>query len=179
MRNLGRFQEEFRTDAGQPALRFDLTQNNRSGGRLLDLANELSAQLRTRHDVLELAPRPGAATDGVIGCALLDSYADEVEWVTSQVSAEISSGTSPGDIAVLVRRRSEFAAYFDSFTAAGIPVEVVGLGGLLSLPEVAEVVAMLRVIDEPTANADLVRMLSGPRWRVGPRARSGSRPRRP
>ncbi len=169
VRNLGRFQQEFPTSDGRPALRFDLTQNNRSGGRLLDLANEMSSQLRTRHDVLKLAPRPDAADQGDISCALLESYADEVDWVTKQVSREIASGANPRDIAVLVRRRSEFAAYFDSFTAAGIPVEVVGLGGLLSLPEVAEVVATLRVIDEPTANADLVRLLSGPRWRVGPR----------
>jgi DNA helicase-2/ATP-dependent DNA helicase PcrA len=169
VRNLGRFQEEFPDVDGRPARRFNLTQNNRSGGRLLDLANEMSQQLRSRHDVLELAPRREVADQGDIRCALLNSYADEVAWVTEQVVQEIAAGTNPRDIAVLVRRRSEFAAYFDAFSAAGVPVEVVGLGGLLSLPEVAEVVATLRVIDEPTANADLVRLLSGPRWRVGPR----------
>jgi hypothetical protein len=48
-------------------------------------------------------------------------------------------------------------------------VEVVGLGGLLHLPEVADIVATLEVLDDPTANAALLRLLTGPRWRIGPR----------
>ena len=51
----------------------------------------------------------------------------------------------------------------------GIPVEVVGLGGLLEMPEVADVVAVLEVLADPTANAALARILTGPRYRVGPR----------
>jgi hypothetical protein len=46
---------------------------------------------------------------------------------------------------------------------------VVGLAGLLSQPEVADVVATLRVLSDLTANADLLRLLSGPRWRIGVR----------
>ena len=50
-----------------------------------------------------------------------------------------------------------------------LPVEVVGLGGLLEMPEVADVVAVLEVLADPTANAALARILTGPRYRVGPR----------
>ena len=50
-----------------------------------------------------------------------------------------------------------------------MPVEIVGLGGLLHLPEVMDVTATLRLIDDVTANPDLIRLLTGPRWRVGPR----------
>ena len=53
--------------------------------------------------------------------------------------------------------------------ARGIPVEVVGLGGLLTVPEVADVVATLRVLHDPTASGSLARLLTGPRWRIGPR----------
>ncbi|MEI4920448.1 hypothetical protein Q8G81_33345, partial [Klebsiella pneumoniae] len=51
----------------------------------------------------------------------------------------------------------------------GIPAEVVGLAGLLSIPEVAEVVAMLRLVADPTAGAGAMRVLTGPRWRLGAR----------
>ena len=37
------------------------------------------------------------------------------------------------------------------------------------MPEVADVVAVLEVMAEPTANAALVRILTGPRYRIGPR----------
>ena len=71
--------------------------------------------------------------------------------------------------AVLVRVRSDFGDLHAALTEAGLPVEVVGLGGLLALPEVADVVATLEVLDDPTANAPLLRLLTGPRWRLGPR----------
>src|SRR5690606_16681965 len=50
----------------------------------------------------------------------------------------------------------------------GVPVEVVGLGGLLAVPEVADIVATLRVLYDATAGDALVRLLTGPRWRIGP-----------
>src|SRR5581483_9616220 len=53
--------------------------------------------------------------------------------------------------------------------ARGIPVEVVGLGGLLTVPEVADIVATLRVLHDPSASGPLARLLTGPRWRIGPR----------
>ncbi|BCK68736.1 hypothetical protein Srufu_026890 [Streptomyces libani subsp. rufus] len=48
-------------------------------------------------------------------------------------------------------------------------MEVVGLSGLLHLPEIADLVAVCEVLQDPTANAALVRLLIGPRWRIGPR----------
>ncbi len=48
-----------------------------------------------------------------------------------------------------------------------IPVEVIGLGGLLKTPEVTEIVAWLRALEsKPSANRWLGRILLGPRWRI-------------
>jgi DNA helicase-2/ATP-dependent DNA helicase PcrA len=77
-------------------------------------------------------------------------------------------GVRPSDIAVLCRKRSQFAALRAAMEAEGIPVEVVGLGGLLTVPEVADIVATLRVLHSPAASDSLVRTLTSPRWRVGP-----------
>ena len=73
------------------------------------------------------------------------------------------------DIAVLTRRNADIAPLYAELTAREVPVEIVGLGGLLHLPEVMDVTATLRLIDDVTANPDLIRLLTGPRWRVGPR----------
>lgn len=48
-------------------------------------------------------------------------------------------------------------------------MEVVGLGGLLTVPEVSDVVATMRVLWEPAAGDALARLLTGPRWYIGPR----------
>ncbi len=75
----------------------------------------------------------------------------------------------PADIAVLCRKRAQFPALRAALEARGIPVEVVGLGGLLTVPEVQDVVATLRVMHDPTAADALARLLTSPRWRIGPR----------
>ncbi|MEU8266028.1 UvrD-helicase domain-containing protein [Sphaerisporangium sp. NPDC049002] len=74
----------------------------------------------------------------------------------------------PQDVAILARKRAQFPALRRALEARDIPVEVVGLGGLLTVPEVADLVATLRVLYEPTAGDALVRLLAGPRWRIGP-----------
>ena len=75
----------------------------------------------------------------------------------------------PSDIAVLCRKRSQFVPLRHALEARGIPVEVVGLGGLLAVPEVQDVVATLRVLHDAGASDALARLLTGPRWRIGPR----------
>lgn len=55
----------------------------------------------------------------------------------------------------------------EALAAQGVPAEVVGLTGLLGLPEVADTVAMLRLVADPTAGPAALRVLTGPRWRLG------------
>src|SRR5260221_1727727 len=75
----------------------------------------------------------------------------------------------PADIAVLCRKRAQFPALRAPLETRVIPVEVVGFGGLLTVPEVQDVVATLRVMHDPTAADALARLLTSPRWRIGPR----------
>ena len=49
----------------------------------------------------------------------------------------------------------------------GIPHRILGLGGLLSTPEVVDVVATIRVLSDPRSGSALIRLLEGPRWAVG------------
>lgn len=167
--NLDGFPTHFARSDGAEAECFDLAVNQRSGGRLLQLANTVVASLRQRHRVVELAAPPAKADLGEVVVALHTSWPQECAWVALQVKAAIDAGTPARECAVLVRARSDFGDLYAALTAANIPVEVVGLGGLLSLPEVADVVAVLEVLDDPTANAPLLRLLTGPRWRLGTR----------
>ena len=167
--NLDGFPEHFAGADGWPAQTYALAVNQRSGGRLLRLANDVAAALRSRHRVVELQAPPHKADLGDTVVALHLTWPQECTWVAEQIRAAVDAGTPPGECAVLVRARSDFAALHAALTAADLPVEVVGLGGLLSLPEVADVLAVLEVLDDPTANAPLVRLLTGPRWRLGVR----------
>ncbi|MGW2632003.1 UvrD-helicase domain-containing protein [Streptomyces chattanoogensis] len=168
--NLDDFPRHFPFRDGTPARRFALSENRRSGGRLLGLANGLAAPLRRMHEGVEaLRPAPGAERDGTVRCALLPTHAEELAWLADSLAHLVRTGTPPGEIAVLCRTAGDFARIQGELVARDIPVEVVGLSGLLHLPEIADLVAVCEVLQDPTANASLVRLLTGPRWRIGPR----------
>ncbi|MFG3293763.1 UvrD-helicase domain-containing protein [Streptomyces sp. NPDC048179] len=168
--NLDDFPEHFAHVDGRPATRRALSENRRSGGRLLDLANGLAEPLRALHAGVEaLRPAPGAERDGTVRCALLRTHAEEMAWIADSVAHLVRTGTAPGEIAVLCRTATDFAEIQGALVARDVPVEVVGLSGLLHLPEVADLVAVCEVLQDPGANASLVRLLTGPRWRIGPR----------
>ncbi|MFB7123894.1 UvrD-helicase domain-containing protein [Kitasatospora sp. NPDC056273] len=168
--NLDEFPRHFPKADGRPADRYALSENRRSGGRLLDFANELAAPLREMHEGVEaLRPAPGAERDGYVRAALLPTHAEEVDWLADSIAHLVRTGTAPGRIAVLCRGGAAFPDIHAALVAREVPVEVVGLGGLLQLPEVADLVAVCEVLQDPTANAALVRLLIGPRWRIGPR----------
>ncbi|MFJ7044679.1 UvrD-helicase domain-containing protein [Streptomyces sp. NPDC101112] len=168
--NLDDFPEHFAHSDGRPATRQALSENRRSGGRLLDLANGLAEPLRAMHAGVEaLRPAPGAERDGLVRCALLPTHAAELDWIADSIAHLVRTGKEPGEIAVLCRTATDFADIQGALVARDIPVEVVGLSGLLHLPEVADLVAVCEVLQDPGANASLVRLLTGPRWRIGPR----------
>ena len=76
----------------------------------------------------------------------------------------------PSDIAVLCRKRAQFPAVRAALEARGVPGRrsTSGLGGLLTVPEVGDIVATLQVLHDPTAAGALARLLTSPRWRIGP-----------
>ncbi|WP_333734760.1 ATP-dependent helicase, partial [Streptomyces sp. IBSBF 3010] len=168
--NLDDFPSHFPHADGTPATRYALSENRRSGGRLLHLANGLAAPLRAMHEGVEaLRPAPGAERDGLVRCALLPTHTEEIAWLADSLAHLVRTGKAPGEIAVLCRTAGDFPEIQAALVARDIPVEVVGLSGLLHLPEVADLVAVCEVLQDPGANASLVRLLTGPRWRIGPR----------
>lgn len=76
--------------------------------------------------------------------------------------------TTPPSAALLMRARQTLPAFLAALRRHGVPYHVLGVGGLLHEPEVADLVSALRVIHDGGAGAELVRLLAGGGWRVGP-----------
>ena len=169
--NILNFAETFPARDGGPVPVLPLTVNRRSDQRILQAANALAAPLYEEQPmVVPLEPQPGAAA-GRVGVHVFETQDEELRWLTEEVRASHSDAATEGwsDIGVLTRDNSTAEAVFDALTGAGIPVEIVGLSGLLRLPEVAEIVAMLELLHDVTANAAVLTLLTGPRWAIGPR----------
>ncbi|MEZ5115099.1 MAG: UvrD-helicase domain-containing protein [Candidatus Nanopelagicales bacterium] len=154
----------------RPAPRYPLSQNRRSGPRILDLANDVSAPLREVHPgVRPLTPGATGKGGGALRCALLDTFTDEVAWVADRVAEAGRARGSWRDVAVLCRASVDFPALQEALEQRGVPVEVSGVAGLLERPEVVDLRSVLEVLHDPTANAALLRLLTGPRWAIGAR----------
>ncbi|HET9944568.1 MAG TPA: ATP-dependent helicase, partial [Actinomycetes bacterium] len=176
--NLERFGDDFAGDG--PTGSSSLTMSFRNGEGILGAANLVADGIPVGGALgavdAPLRPGPGREGQGEVVVALLGSVADEADWVAERVRALGDAATSPigsavawGEIAVLARKRSHFARLETALRERGVPCEVVGLGGLLTRPEVVDVVCVLRVLADPAAGAALLRLLAGPRWRIGPR----------
>lgn len=166
--NILRFDEDFPRADGGPVPTYALTVNRRSDARILEVANRLATPLHRQFP--QVAPLE-AGTDevGEVHTIVHEAYAGELAWLADEVLRTHGSGTAWREIGVLVRDNAHAADVFDALSAAGVPVEIVGVNGLLRLPEVAEVLATLTLLDDLTANADLLTLLTGPRWAIGPR----------
>lgn len=176
--NLLRFGQHFGgPELGDRPAQFLMT-SFRNDGRILDVANVLSGPLRAArpdsrrpHLGVPVLSVPGGREGvGEVRCGWHLTVLDEAGWVGEQIERAVrDEHVEPGQVAVLCRRRSDFGLLHEELVRRNLPVEVVGLGGLVEVPEVADVVATLEVLADPTANAALMRLLTGPRWRIGPR----------
>lgn len=171
--NLPRFTTDFPRDNGErlvPALDFGLLTSFRNPPQVLELANAISEPLRERGlGVARLRALEGAGTAD-IASALLPDIRAERDWVADAVAKRwfetVEETGKPPTAAVLVRRRADMAPIAAEMRARGLPVEVVGLGGLLDEPEVADLVSTLRVLADPLAGSAAARLLTGARWRI-------------
>ena len=172
--NILEFPSAFPTVDGQPARRYALTVNRRSGQRILDAANHLAGPVRrdpalSAHGLNLDLMAPDDTPPGRVEVASFATWPEELAATADQIADLQSTGAVRrwSDIAVLTRRNSQVAAVFSELVARDIPAEIVGLGGLLDLPAVAEVVATLTLLDDVTANPALIRLITSPRWAVG------------
>ncbi|WP_063052213.1 3'-5' exonuclease, partial [Nocardia arthritidis] len=174
--NLPRFATDFPTAPGVPAPTLALLTSWRNPPEALALANLVAEPLRRKAiegggvtvDALRAKPDAGP---GLVALALTDTVAAERDWVAERIAAEWTARRAaqqpPPTSAVLVRRNADAAPLAEALRAQGLPVEIVGLGGLLATPEVADVVATLRLIAEPGSGSAAMRVLTGARWRIG------------
>jgi DNA helicase-2/ATP-dependent DNA helicase PcrA len=151
-----------------------LSENFRSGSHILQVANEVVAPIdisRRPGDPLRAQPQNGT---GSVALGLFTDERAEATWIAEECERLHGERTLPGrdpvawsDIAILVRRKAAMDMLLQALEEKEVPVEVVGLGGLLKTPEVTEVVAWLRALEsKPGANRWLGRILLGPRWRI-------------
>lgn len=158
------FGKHFPNSDGTPARETSLTVNRRSERLILDVANRIRTEIDPAAD--QLRPRPGAGTGRVAVRWLTDAVA-EADWIADQVLRSHEEGVPWKEIAVLFRKNRHVGLVHDALAQRDIPVEVANLGGLLSVPQVADIRAWMQILHSPENGPALLRILLGPRFALG------------
>lgn len=148
-----------------------LTTSWRNPPRILAAANRIADPLRGDTVPVErLEPRPGSV-DGAIHAIFPETIQDEADavadWLRERIEAHERSSGAPPTVAIILRKRAAMERFAEALRRVGVRHRIVGGGGLLTSPEVVDLVAALRVLVDPDAGSALIRLLAGARWSIG------------
>ena len=147
---------------------YKLSTTFRNDEAILKLANQVGHVVgkQIKLNVKELEPRPKAG----LGLVLRDIY-ENVELEAAGIADRIANlweqKGSDETFAILVRNRKQIADIEKALRAHDLPVEVLGIGGLMQVPEVTDVFTLLKVLIDAEAGSALMRHLTSPRLAIG------------
>lgn len=149
----------------------ELSTSWRNDSTILEVANVVSAPLRSgvvedgdpvgEHlTVAPLRARPAAfgLEPGAVYGAFLQDPTEEAHTVVAFLAERWSPSA---EMAVLCRTRAQMEPIAAELEEAGLPYTIIGLGGMLYVPEVADVRALLTAASDPERGDRVVRLLTG------------------
>lgn len=163
--------------ATRPAPSKELTTSWRNPSTVLDIANTVSHAVLgsgPERPVAPLEPRAGAGA-GVVSLGYWPTVEEEVDWVAGNLTEKyheylLRREHDPDarfSAAVLVRKNKQSRVIAEALEQCGVPYEVVGLGGLLEIPEVADMMAIATMLIRPEDMAAALRIIAGPAVGLG------------
>ncbi|OBI15179.1 MULTISPECIES: DNA helicase PcrA [unclassified Mycobacterium] len=145
-----------------------LEQNYRSTQNILSAANSVIARNAGRRDK-RLWTDAGAG-ELIVGY-VADNEHDEARFVAEEIDALADRGEiTYNDVAVFYRTNNSSRSFEEVFIRAGIPYKVVGGVRFYERKEIRDIVAYLRVLDNPGDAVSMRRILNTPRRGIGDRA---------
>ncbi len=181
--NLSEFESDF---SSSPIEQFKLSTSWRNPSGVLNLANHLAAPLAkppsyldeqaaavvSKLKVVTLEPAPTAGIGQVdisFEQNLNIEVAEVAKWFNDRFAEPSRNANGGQTAALLLSKRAHMQKFVKGLQEAGLEVEVVGIGGLLEMPEIADVRSALSVLVNPDSGTELIRILTGARFRIGAR----------
>jgi ATP-dependent exoDNAse (exonuclease V) beta subunit len=143
-----------------------LGRNHRSSKKIVAAAAALIANNAERL-AKDLASSQAGPRVEIWSCPDGDS---EAAAIAGQAATLLEAGVAAGGIAVLCRTNAIARPVADALAARGLPHVVIGGQGLLDRPEVRDVIALLRILRDPTDVIAIARSLTRPPFELDPKA---------
>jgi len=144
-----------------------LEQNYRSTQTILEVAsNIISANSQRKPKELWTENEVG------IPVAIIETYseAEEAQFVINEIEKLVSEGSAPaGGCAVMYRVNAQSRALEEAFMRYGVPYKLIGSTRFYQRREIKDVIAYLRLIQNPNDNVSLTRVINVPGRGIGQR----------
>ncbi len=147
-----------------------LERNYRSTQTILDAARAVIRHNRDRVDK-NLFTERGGGPEIVVHEAY--DQEDEARFVVDTIARLVAEeGRSAGDFAVMYRTNAQSRALEDAFVRAGLPYKLVGATRFYSRREVKDVLAFLRLVQNPDDDVSMARVINVPPRGIGQKTRT-------
>ena len=142
-----------------------LTRNYRSGQKILDAAYKLISnnnpdRLEVKANIDKKLIALSGKPEGEVSFQKFSRGEDEADWIASQIHDNFKN------YAILVRSNSQAEPFVKALERAGIPVQFLGPAQLFVQPEIKDLIAILRAIDNPDDDISLYRVLTMDIWQI-------------
>ena len=159
IRNILDFENDFKN-----VYTIRLEQNYRSDGNILNLANSVIKNNRSRKPKALWTSRDAGE---LITYKRLDNEKNEAWWIGSKIEELVSEGYNYRDIAILYRKNAQSRSFEEKFSFRGIPYRVLAGLRYYDRKEIKDVMAYLRLIENPDDNVSMLRIINEPKRGIG------------
>lgn len=144
-----------------------LEQNYRSTQNILDAANAV-IEHNTERKGKTLWTQNG--TGAMIHLHTAENETDEAERITKIILDSVAAGRKFSDYAVLYRMNSQSLTFERNFAKSGVPHRIIGGTRFYERREIREMIAYLSVINNPSDEMRLRRIINTPKRSIGDRS---------
>ena len=144
-----------------------LEQNYRSTQNILDAANAV-IEHNTERKGKTLWTQNG--TGAMIHLHTAENETDEAERITKIILDGVAAGRKFSDYAVLYRMNSQSLTFERNFAKSGVPHRIIGGTRFYERREIREMIAYLSVINNPSDEMRLRRIINTPKRSIGDRS---------
>ncbi len=159
-RNVDRFRRDY-----PDAAVILLEQNYRSTQNILDAANAVIS--RNRHRTAKALFTDRGKGSKIIEYEAYDEQ-DEGNYIIDEIMRLKKAGEArPGDVAIMYRTNAQSRAIEEAFLRRNMPYRLVGATRFYNRKEIKDVMAYLRVVQNPDDDVSLRRIINTPPRRIG------------
>ncbi len=159
IRNILDFENDFKN-----AYTVRLEQNYRSDGNILKLANSVIKNNKGRKSKALWTEHEDGNKVTYVRC---EDEKREAWWIGSEIENLRSQGYQYKDIAILYRKNAQSRSFEEKFSFRGIPYRVLAGLRYYDRKEIKDVMAYLRLIDNPGDNVSMSRIINEPKRGIG------------